>query len=1079
MLFIGVVLFLPLVSADAFYFTGYTYNSSNAILNGTNVSVAVYDSTHTNVATFSTLVNNVSHGFFNLTIPANFAGNAFNYQPLLRHYNNSYDVDYVGKTLPDFPYQEFSTLNAVKFYLKSGITVNLTAHNASGGLVAFNYMVKDVSLGYPIYSEWTTRVKNVSLALPLDKNYSVMLFPDQSFPIGYDLSSFTTNSTYQNVTHNPDHLDLRFNTSSILRRVSGNATIDGVSGGFQSFKMVNYLFETGNMVFQDHPMPYNMSAWNCPLGVCESDVFNNNTGFYNITLPGADMGANIMMLAVAVKNGVYYGALRNLTLGYSTDSVVSFNFSLQPLPGDLASITVDDGNNPGGNVNITTKKVSFRIQNSSGTAASNGHIEVDVTYSKAYTGGPNLTWVSDLGPTSGGLVSFPLVNYSVKKMNIYASDFAPKRLTFTYSQIAANATTVNLSTFDPGEIDAGEAIADTGLEVGMFLSSASCSVPYPGTSCALFNATQFDQFNPLTTVIGGGKIDFMMRIKSNNVTVKYVNVDLIASGPPDAAFDSDSQDSQGGSSLEEAWRFGSQGPTIYDYVWIGMPYSSTVDESAPIKVLLENLYDENWNSVWNSSTNSHGENFSTVADGDYADFNQSWLNATVGGMGCSLTDQTQDCYVNTTLNMIWLKLPHFSGLGPAVSTTTTANVTVNTTTDTVSCTNNCTIYINVSNGNFTIYETLQNITINNSNTRDNILNYTIYKYNETDWALNGTNGTTHTRYNFTIANGSDKNLHRYKMVIFKSNTSTTLWNFTYNYTINSSAFSIAQTLVINLTCGESWTCTDWATCSADTGTQTRTCSDGNACGTYSDRPSLTQGCNAPSSSTGGGGAGGAGGGVAAGVTGNYAKEIWESINAGESAAVEVPNGVIGVTEVAFAVTKTTYGAWVKVEKISSLPEDLNDFTGKLYKSIKITENNVEKVLKDKAVIKFKVEKSWLSGNELSKEAIALFRYENGWNPLSTKIEKEDDSFVYYQSEAPGFSYFVIGQKSLAAVPETAVKEEAVPTEVTGETVKEAAVREEQKEQKKSIWPYVLLGIVIVGILAAVYLSRISRRKYKR
>ena len=34
------------------------------------------------------------------------------------------------------------------------------------------------------------------------------------------------------------------------------------------------------MVSLNHPLPYNMSAW-----TGGTDVFNNNTGIYNITLP--------------------------------------------------------------------------------------------------------------------------------------------------------------------------------------------------------------------------------------------------------------------------------------------------------------------------------------------------------------------------------------------------------------------------------------------------------------------------------------------------------------------------------------------------------------------------------------------------------------------------------------------------------------------------------------------------------------------------------------------------------------------------------------------------------------------------
>ncbi len=42
-------------------------------------------------------------------------------------------------------------------------------------------------------------------------------------------------------------------------------------------------------------------------------------------------------------------------------------------------------------------------------------------------------------------------------------------------------------------------------------------------------------------------------------------------------------------------------------------------------------------------------------------------------------------------------------------------------------------------------------------------------------------------------------------------------------------------------CNESWSCTDWSSCSG--GTQTRTCTDSNSCGTTEDKPVESQSCS--------------------------------------------------------------------------------------------------------------------------------------------------------------------------------------------------------------------------------------------
>ena len=251
LILLSVVLFLGslfAIQAAPFYFTGYAYNTSNGILNGTNVSLYVTNlSSFQTVTILSTLVRNESHGFFNLTVPDGYASSAYSYRPVIRYFNGSVDTDYVGQNLPDFPHSEFSTLGAIKFYLKNSVTINITAFNQSGSAVPFNYMVKDVLLGYPIYSSFTTHVYNTTFNLPSDRNYSIMIFPNMSFPISYDLSNLRTNNSNQNYTLGPHHVDVRFNTSSTLRRLTGFVTLNGQSN-FDNLKMVAYLLEPQNMV---------------------------------------------------------------------------------------------------------------------------------------------------------------------------------------------------------------------------------------------------------------------------------------------------------------------------------------------------------------------------------------------------------------------------------------------------------------------------------------------------------------------------------------------------------------------------------------------------------------------------------------------------------------------------------------------------------------------------------------------------------------------------------------------------------------------------------------------------------------
>lgn len=61
----------------------------------------------------------------------------------------------------------------------------------------------------------------------------------------------------------------------------------------------------------------------------------------------------------------------------------------------------------------------------------------------------------------------------------------------------------------------------------------------------------------------------------------------------------------------------------------------------------------------------------------------------------------------------------------------------------------------------------------------------------------------------------------------------------------------------NITCAENWECSSWSSCSGDT--QTRTCTDLNSCGTTTDKPDETRGCEIITVAGGGGGGGGGGG----------------------------------------------------------------------------------------------------------------------------------------------------------------------------------------------------------------------------
>ncbi len=242
--------------------------------------------------------------------------------------------------------------------------------------------------------------------------------------------------------------------------------------------------------------------------------------------------------------------------------------------------------------------------------------------------------------------------------------------------------------------------------------------------------------------------------------------------------------------------------------------------------------------------------------------------------------------------------------------------------------------------------------------------------------------------------------------------------------------------------------------------------------------SITTSTSTSTSSGSGSGSGGSGGGIASGKAGQIEKKTWASILAGEKASITTSNGVLGVTSIDFVVEKTTYGATMQVKKVDALPSSVKAFSEKKYKTLDISETNVEKALSGNAIINFKVEKKWLADNKLASNAVGMFHYkDNAWVGLKTTVGQDDGTYVHYTAETPGFSYFIIGEKSGVAVPvaEKKAAPSAAPTSVTEpiEAVAEEVTVEEPTGGSAVVW--VIVGLVLVGLLAWVVMALRRRR----
>jgi PGF-pre-PGF domain-containing protein len=85
---------------------------------------------------------------------------------------------------------------------------------------------------------------------------------------------------------------------------------------------------------------------------------------------------------------------------------------------------------------------------------------------------------------------------------------------------------------------------------------------------------------------------------------------------------------------------------------------------------------------------------------------------------------------------------------------------------------------------------------------------------------------------------------------------------------------------------------------------------------------------------------------------------------------------------------------------------------KQYGSFEILATNLSDDNIKSVVIEFKVDKKWLSGNQIPQDTINLYRYENGeWKRLETSLSRTDEAYAYYKATSPGLSIFAIAGQS--------------------------------------------------------------------
>jgi len=293
----------------------------------------------------------------------------------------------------------------------------------------------------------------------------------------------------------------------------------------------------------------------------------------------------------------------------------------------------------------------------------------------------------------------------------------------------------------------------------------------------------------------------------------------------------------------------------------------------------------------------------------------------------------------------------------------------------------------------------------------------------------------------------------------------------------------AQQSLGNITKGGTKSATNWKlTSSSASGTCTVTVNVvSDVGGSASQSKSITVGTTSVGDTSAGGVAGGGaggGGGVAAKpkvlVGEKEAIITIASIAAKSEVNFSIDSKTLSVTGMKVKAVNTVTNVEIKATKLDARPGTLvSDAPGVVNQYLDIKFNaSVAAADVERVTIDFKVEKSWISANNINESTIALYRYVNDkWNKLETAKASEDDANVYYNATSPGLSVFAVSGESKITPAITP----AAPTEEKREEKPEEKPLEELI--KKDYWKIILVvGGVVIAVVIAVFFSKKNKVK---
>ncbi len=214
-----------------------------------------------------------------------------------------------------------------------------------------------------------------------------------------------------------------------------------------------------------------------------------------------------------------------------------------------------------------------------------------------------------------------------------------------------------------------------------------------------------------------------------------------------------------------------------------------------------------------------------------------------------------------------------------------------------------------------------------------------------------------------------------------------------------------------------------------------------------------------------------GGGAAAGA--DSTSTYWASVEAGEETTMSVIGiPALAASSISFTLSESATEVRLTATALTAKPTSIPAGpSGTVYSYFDVDATGIEETQVSAATIAFKVEKTWISENNVKQDTIKLARYTDQWDVLNTRKVDEDTTYLHFEANTPGFSTFAIIAETLAGEEIIAPLEGVLPGLPT--------LEELQAELQKPANLGLLAALVIVLIGVGYIFTRKKRPVYAR